>query len=150
MYSDNIVVAQVQISFDFKTIEPKINEEIIITGAFGTRCTNEFVINLKESGVEQLSCIIKVLEYVIILPAYGPIQEQTNKKHSIIRRIRYKCLLKIIVWKQSISQRPFAQYQTRSKLTTENTLNLKHPRKLYECTACTDNTTPWMVNNEKM
>ena len=46
--SDNVVVAQVHISVDFKTIYPKITEEIIITGAFGTSGTNKYVITLKE------------------------------------------------------------------------------------------------------
>ena len=45
---DNVVVAQVQISVDLKTIYPKITEEIIITGAFGTSGTNKYVITLKE------------------------------------------------------------------------------------------------------
>ena len=56
------------ISVDFKTIDPKI------TGAFGTSGTNKYVITLKEPGVESLSCIIKLLESVIIQPADGPVQ----------------------------------------------------------------------------
>ena len=45
-------MAHMQISIDFKTIDPKINEEIIITGAFGIRGTNKYVMTLKDSGVE--------------------------------------------------------------------------------------------------
>ena len=48
---DNVVVAQVQISVDFKKIDPKITEEMIITGKFGTSGTNKYVITLKDSGV---------------------------------------------------------------------------------------------------
>ena len=55
----------VQISVDFKTIDPKITEEMIITGAFGTSGTNKYVMTLKEPGVESFLCIIKVLESFI-------------------------------------------------------------------------------------
>ena len=147
--SDNVVVAQVQISVDFKTIDPKITEEMIITGAFGTSGTNKYVMTLKESGVESFSCIIKVFESVIIKPADRPIPEQTHKRHSVTRRIRSKHLQKSIVQKQSVSQRPFAQFQAPSEVTTKYTLNLKPQRKLHQCTSCTDNATPWMKNNEK-
>ena len=85
----NVVVLHVQMSVDIKTTDPKITEEMVITGAFGTSGTNKYVMTLKEYCVESLSCIIKVLESVIIQPDDGTIKEQTHKKHSVARRIRY-------------------------------------------------------------
>ena len=86
---------------------------MIITGAFGTSGTNKYVMTLKESGVESFSCIIKVSESVTIQPADGPIQEQTHKKHSLTRIIRSRYLMKRIVQKYSISQRPFENLKYR-------------------------------------
>ena len=63
---ENVVVAQMQIFVDFKIIDPKITEEMIINRAFGTSGTYKYVINLKDSGVESLSCIIKILGSIII------------------------------------------------------------------------------------
>ena len=45
---EDVVVAQVYISVDIKTTDPKITEEIIITGAFGTSGTNKYFMNLKD------------------------------------------------------------------------------------------------------
>ena len=53
--SENVFVAQVHISFDFKTSDPNIAEEMIITGAFGTSGTNKYEMTLKDSGVESFS-----------------------------------------------------------------------------------------------
>ena len=97
-----------QLSVDFKKIDPKITEEMIITGAFGTSGINKYVITLKDSIVESFSCIIKVSYYVITQPSDGPIQDQIHKKHSTIQTIRPKQRLKGVVLKQSILQPLFA------------------------------------------
>ena len=64
--SKNVIMVQMQISIDFKTIGPIITEEMIITSALRTSGTNSYGMTLKDSGVESFSCIIKVLEFVII------------------------------------------------------------------------------------
>ena len=58
--SENVVVAQMQISVDLKIIDPKITEEMVITGAFGKSSINKYAMTLKASGVESFSCIIKI------------------------------------------------------------------------------------------
>ena len=103
---------------------------------------------LKGSSVESFSCIIKVSEPVIIQPVDGPIKGQTHKNHSLTRRIKSTEPPKRIVLKQETSQPLFVQSEFPSKVTMKNALNLNPPGKLYECTSCTDNATPWMVNNE--
>ena len=70
--SENTVVVQIQISIDFKIIDPKITEEMIIAGALGTSGTNKYVMTLKESCVESFSCIIKISGPVIIQLSTGP------------------------------------------------------------------------------
>ena len=146
--SENVVVAQVQISVDFKTINPKITEEMIITGAFVTSGTNKYEITLKDSGVESFSFIIKLLEPVIIQPADGPIQGQTHKMHSVTISIKYDEPYKCIVLKQDTSQPLFVKYEVPSKVIMRNDLNLEPPRKLHECTSCTDNATPWIFDKK--
>ena len=86
--SENVIAVQMQISVDFKTMDPIITEEIIITGAFGTSGTNNYIVSLKDSGVKSFSCIIKISESVIIQPSTGRIQEQTHKKHLVTRKIK--------------------------------------------------------------
>ena len=142
-------MAQMQISVDFKIIDPKITEEMVITGAFGKSGTNKYAMTLKASGVESFSCIIKISESVIIQPSTGRIQEQTHKKHLVTGTIKPKKLIEDIVLKQSISQPLFAQSHVLSKETMKDALNFKPPRKLYECTTCTDNATPWVLHKEE-
>ena len=93
-----------RISVDFKTIDPKITEEIIITAAFGTSGTDKYIMTLKDSGVESFSCIIEISESLIIQPSTRPNQEQTHKKHSVTGSTKPKQLPEDIVLKQSISQ----------------------------------------------
>ena len=89
------------------------------------------------------------MEPVIIQPADIPIQGQTHKKHSVTRRIKSNQLHKHIVVKQDTSQPLFVKYEVLSKVTMKNALNLEPPRKLHECISCTDNATPWILNNGK-
>ena len=56
---ENVVVSQMQISVDFKIIDPKTTEEIVITGAFVKSDINKYAMTLKASGVESFLCIIK-------------------------------------------------------------------------------------------
>ena len=63
--------------------------------------------------------------------------------------IKPKQLIEDIVLKQSISQPLFAQSHVLSKETMKDALKFKPPRKLHECTTCTDNSTHWMVSKEE-
>ena len=54
----------------------KRTEEIIITGLFGTSGTNNDFVDIKDSGLQSISYIIKILEYVIIKLTNELIQEQ--------------------------------------------------------------------------
>ena len=77
--TENVVVAQMQISVDFKIIDPKITEEMLITGAFGKSGTNKYAMTLKASGVESFSCIIKIFESVIIQPSTGKLKNKHTR-----------------------------------------------------------------------
>ena len=77
--SDNVVVAQMQISVNFKIIDPKITEEMVITGAFGKSGTNKYAMTLKASGVESFLCIIK---YRSLLISNRLLDELKNKHTS--------------------------------------------------------------------
>ena len=57
--SESVVVAQMKISIDLKTIDPQITAQMVITDVFGTSGTNKYAMTLKDSDVESLSCVIK-------------------------------------------------------------------------------------------
>ena len=96
---ENVVVSQMQICVDFEIIDPKITEEMVITDLFGTSGINKYYMTLKDKGMESFSCIIKILDTVIIQPYTGKIQEQTHKKHSVTRTIKSKQLLEDVLLK---------------------------------------------------
>ena len=102
--SENTAVVQMKISVDLKTTDPKIIEEVIITGALGTGADNNYVMNLKDSGVESFLCIKEILHPVIIQTSTGKIQEQKLKENSSSRTIRPKTLLESTVPKKILSQ----------------------------------------------
>ena len=128
--SDNVVVAQMQISVVFEILYPKIADKIFITGAFKTSGINKYAMNPKDKGVESLSCIIKISEPVIIQLSTGKIQEQTHKKHSVTGTIKPKQLLEDVVLKLSVSQPLFAQFQVLSK-ENEICFKFENPIKLH-------------------
>ena len=145
--SEDTAVVQMQISVDFKTIDPKITEEVIITGALGPGGDNNYVMTLKDSGVESFLCIKEILQPVIIQPSTGQIQEQTLKENSVSRTIRPKTLLESTVPKHSISVPLLVQSQVQSKEITKDVFNLKPLRKLTSCNPCTENEAPAMIKN---
>jgi len=145
--SENTAVVQMQISVDFKTTDSKITEEVIITGALGPGGDNNYVMTLKDSGVESFLCIKEILQPVIIQPSTGQIQEQTLKENSVSRTIRPKTLLESTVPKHSISVPLLVQSQVQSKEITKDVFNLKPLRKLTSCNPCTDNEAPAMIKN---
>ena len=57
--SESVVVAQMQISIDLRTINPQITAQMVITDVFGTSGNNKYAMTLKDSDVESLSCVIK-------------------------------------------------------------------------------------------
>ena len=93
----NVIVARMQISVDFKKIDPIITEEIIITGEFGKSDTNNYIVSLKDLGGKLLSCIINLSDSVIIHQSNGLIQEQKHKKKLVTRTNKPETLLERVI-----------------------------------------------------
>ena len=86
---------------------------MIITGALGPGGDNNYVMTLKDSGVESFLCIKEILQPVIIQPYTGKIQGKTLKENSVSRTIRPKTLPENTVPKHSISVPLLVQYQVQ-------------------------------------
>jgi len=147
--SENVIAVQMQISVDFKTMDPIITEEIIITGAFGTSGTNNYIVSLKDSGVKSFSCIINISKSVVIHPSTGLNKEQTHKTHLVTRTNKPETLHESNILKNSLSKALVVKSKVLPKDSKKGSFNSKILRKLNECTSCTDIATPWMENNEK-
>ena len=151
--NENTVAVQMQISVDFKSTDPKITKEFIITAAFRTGGDISYALALKESGVESFMCIVRSSEAVIIQPYSRTVQAQTSTEHTATTPTKHSLPLlqsvsdiqtfpESMVPQKSISQLLLAHSGVPSKDTSKGVYSSKHPRKLHSCTICTDNETP--------